>query len=45
LAAHDAAERVAEELRRAQLALGDIVGTDSPDELLGRIFARFCVGK
>jgi tRNA modification GTPase len=45
LAAHDAAELVAEELRRAQLALGDIVGTDSPDELLGRIFARFCVGK
>jgi tRNA modification GTPase len=45
LATHDAAELVAEELRRAQLALGEIVGTYSADELLGRIFARFCVGK
>jgi tRNA modification GTPase len=32
-------------LKRAQQALGDIVGAESSDELLGRIFARFCIGK
>jgi tRNA modification GTPase len=45
LAARNAPELVAEELRRAQQALGEIVGTESSDELLGRIFARFCIGK
>jgi tRNA modification GTPase len=40
-----ARELVAEELRRAQLALGEILGTESSDELLGRIFSAFCVGK
>jgi tRNA modification GTPase len=45
LAARDAPELVAEELKRAQLALGDIVGNESSDELLGRIFASFCIGK
>ena len=38
-------ELIAEELRRAQQALGEIVGTESSDELLGRIFASFCIGK
>jgi tRNA modification GTPase len=38
-------ELVAEELRRAQIALGEIVGVESSDELLGRIFSSFCVGK
>jgi tRNA modification GTPase len=45
LAAGSAPELVAEELKRAQQALGEIVGADSSDELLGRIFARFCIGK
>ncbi len=40
-----AAELVAEELRRAQCELGEITGASTPDELLGRIFASFCIGK
>ena len=35
----------AEELRLAQRALGAITGEVPADELLGRIFARFCIGK
>ncbi len=38
-------ELVAEELRGASAALGEIIGTESADELLGRIFASFCIGK
>jgi tRNA modification GTPase len=45
LAARNAPELVAEELRRAQLELGEIVGSETSDELLGRIFSRFCIGK
>ena len=45
LTAHNAPELVAEELKRAQQALGDMVGAESSDELLGRIFSRFCIGK
>jgi tRNA modification GTPase len=40
-----AAELVAEELRNAQHALGEITGAGTADELLGRIFATFCIGK
>ncbi|MEZ5497875.1 MAG: tRNA uridine-5-carboxymethylaminomethyl(34) synthesis GTPase MnmE [Steroidobacteraceae bacterium] len=40
-----AGELVAEELRLAQESLGQITGAISSDELLGRIFASFCVGK
>ena len=29
----------------AQLALGEITGAVSSDDLLGRIFADFCIGK
>lgn len=39
------AELFAEELRLAQRALGEITGEFSPDDLLGEIFARFCIGK
>ena len=40
-----ALDLLAEELRLAQRALGDIVGHSTPDELLGEIFSRFCIGK
>lgn len=36
---------LAEDLRLAQRALGEIVGQSTPDELLGEIFSRFCIGK
>ncbi|MEY2685879.1 MAG: hypothetical protein RL375_77 [Pseudomonadota bacterium] len=40
-----ALELLAEELRLAHDALGDITGAYSPDDLLGDIFGRFCIGK
>jgi len=39
------AELAAEELRRAQAALGEITAPLDADALLGRIFAGFCIGK
>lgn len=45
LGARPAPELVAEELRRAQQALSEIVGEHTSEELLGRIFASFCIGK
>ena len=38
-------ELVAEDLRLAQRALGEITGEFTTDDLLGRIFATFCIGK
>jgi len=38
-------ELFAEELRLAQTALGAITGEYRADDLLGEIFARFCIGK
>jgi tRNA modification GTPase len=40
-----AGELVAEELRAAQQALGEITGEVTTEDLLGRIFSSFCVGK
>jgi tRNA modification GTPase len=40
-----AGELLAEELKLAQAALGEITGGMDSDELLGRIFSEFCIGK
>ena len=40
-----AGELVAEELRLAQQALAEITGEFTTEDLLGRIFAGFCIGK
>lgn len=40
-----AGELVAEELRQSQSALGTITGDVSADDLLGKIFSSFCIGK
>ncbi|HRA43128.1 MAG TPA: tRNA uridine-5-carboxymethylaminomethyl(34) synthesis GTPase MnmE [Gammaproteobacteria bacterium] len=40
-----AGELLAEELRLAQLALDRITGKFSSDDLLGKIFSEFCIGK
>jgi tRNA modification GTPase len=40
-----AGELLAEDLRQAQNALSEITGEFTPDDLLGRIFSSFCIGK
>lgn len=40
-----AGELLAEDLRAAQEALGEITGHLTPDDLLGKIFSSFCIGK
>jgi tRNA modification GTPase len=40
-----AGELFAEELKLSQQALSEITGALSSDELLGRIFSEFCIGK
>ena len=45
LTEHGSLELLAEDLRETQQALGEITGALSPDDLLGEIFSRFCVGK
>jgi tRNA modification GTPase len=42
---YNAPETLAEELRLAQKALGEITGEYLPDDLLGAIFSSFCIGK
>ena len=39
------AELLAEELKLAQEALASITGEFTPDDLLGEIFSKFCIGK
>jgi len=38
-------ELAAEDLRVAQQHLGEITGEFTPDDLLGKIFSEFCIGK
>ncbi|WOE30835.1 MULTISPECIES: tRNA uridine-5-carboxymethylaminomethyl(34) synthesis GTPase MnmE [unclassified Acinetobacter] len=45
LVIYHAGELVAESLRLAQNALGEITGDFSADDLLGKIFGSFCIGK
>ncbi len=42
---HERLELAAEELRLSHDALGEITGKISPDDMLGRIFSTFCIGK
>ena len=43
--AHRAGELLAEDLRIAQDTLAEITGAFTSDDLLGRIFSSFCIGK
>lgn len=45
LRTHKAGELLADELRQAQLALDQITGKFTSDDLLGKIFSEFCIGK
>ncbi|MEJ2693482.1 MAG: tRNA uridine-5-carboxymethylaminomethyl(34) synthesis GTPase MnmE [Candidatus Thiodiazotropha sp.] len=45
LAGQRAGELLAEDLRQAQQSLSEITGEFSADDLLGRIFSTFCIGK
>ncbi len=45
LASSASGELLAEDLRLAQQALSEITGAFCPDDLLGRIFSSFCIGK
>lgn len=45
LLTQNAGELLAEDLRLAQQSLGEITGKFTPDDLLGRIFSSFCIGK
>ncbi len=45
LRVNKAGELVAEDLRLAQISFSEITGTVTSDELLGKIFSSFCIGK
>lgn len=42
---NQAGELLAEDLRQAQQALSEITGLFTTDDLLGKIFSEFCIGK
>jgi tRNA modification GTPase len=41
----DSAELVAEDLKQAVVALGEINGQEVSSQVIDQIFSRFCVGK
>lgn len=45
LEVYQAGELLAEELRMCQMALSEITGKFTSDDLLGKIFGSFCIGK
>ncbi|MGR9043723.1 MAG: tRNA uridine-5-carboxymethylaminomethyl(34) synthesis GTPase MnmE [Gammaproteobacteria bacterium] len=45
LQTHQAGELVAEDLRQAQNKLSEITGEFTTEDLLGKIFSSFCIGK
>jgi tRNA modification GTPase len=45
LGAGDPPELVAVELRTALGAVGEVVGEAETEEILGKIFSSFCIGK
>lgn len=45
LQTHRAGELLAEDLRQAQVTLSEITGMFTSDDLLGKIFSSFCIGK
>ena len=45
LTTNRAGELLAEDLRLAQQALSEITGEFTSDDLLGKIFSSFCIGK
>lgn len=45
LQAYTCTELLAEDLRQAQFALSEITGAFTTDDLLGRVFSGFCIGK
>jgi tRNA modification GTPase len=45
LASNPGDELIALDLREALDALGSIAGQITPDDVLGRVFATFCIGK
>lgn len=42
---HNSTELLAEELKEAQASLSEITGVFRSDDLLGKIFSEFCIGK
>ena len=42
---HNAAELLAEDLKRVQTAIDSLTGRIASDDILGLIFSSFCIGK